>query len=76
MYLIVLNYDSGNIDIIRDVPEDIENLEDFVVDVLGYHLTDVEYMLTSEDNVFNIVDYDEEDNTLIDKGFDYVGSKW
>ena len=76
MYLIVLNYDSGNIDIIRNVPEDIENLEDFVVDVLGYHLEEVEYMLTSEDNVFNIVDYDEEDNTLIDKGFDYVGSKW
>lgn len=76
MYLIVLNYDSGNIDIIRNVPEDIKNLEDFVVDVLGYHLTDVEYMLTSEDNVFNVVDYDEEDNTLIDKGFDYVGSKW
>ena len=76
MYLFVFNYDSGNIDVIRNVPEDIENIEDFVVDVLGYHPTDVEYMLTDGDNVFNILDYNEQTESLIDKGFDYIESKW
>lgn len=76
MYLFIFDYESGNIDIVRNVPDNIEDLESFVIDVLGYHATSVEYMLTEEDNVFNIMDYNPEDESVVDKGFDYIGSKY
>ncbi len=76
MYLFVLDFASGNIDVVRNIPDNIEDIEDFVVDVLGYHLDNIEYMLTNEDNVFNIVDYDDQDGSLVDKGFDYIENKF
>lgn len=76
MYLFVLDFASGNIDVVRNIPDNIEDIEDFVVDVLGYHLDNIEYMLTDEDNVFNIVDYNDQDGSLVDKGFDYIENKF
>ena len=76
MYLFVFDYETGNIDIIRDVPENINDLESFVTDVLGYHLTSVEYMLTDEENLFNVMDYDKDDYSLIDVASDYICNKF
>lgn len=76
MYLFVFDYETGNIDIIRDVPENIDDIESFVTDTLGYHLTSVEYMLTKEENIVNIIDYDEKDYSLIDVYSDYIYNKF
>lgn len=75
MYLFVFDYESGNIDVVRNVPENIEDLESFVSDTLCYHLSNVAYMLTKGDNVFNIVDYNSDDS-ITDKGFDYIECKF
>ena len=76
MYLFVFDYETGNIDIIRDVPENIDDIESFVTDVLGYHLTSVEYMLTKDENIINVTDYDEKDYSLIDVYSDYIYNKF
>lgn len=78
MYLFVFNYESGNIDVIKDVPENMEdNIENFVIDELGYNLNDFDCILTEGDNVFNILKYNKEDNSVIDTGlFDYIETKF
>lgn len=78
MYLFVFNYNSGNIDVVTNVPEDIkDNIEDFVINELGYSLNDFDCMLTESDNVFNILKYNKEDNSVVDTGlFDYIETKF
>lgn len=76
MYLFIFDYESGNIDIVRNIPDNIEDLESFVIDVLGYHATSVEYMLTEGDNVFNIMDYNSDNESVVDKAFDYIENKF
>jgi hypothetical protein len=41
MKLVVLDYEFGKIDVINNIPNDIENLEDFVYNTLNYKDSEV-----------------------------------
>lgn len=77
MYLIVLDFETGNIDVIRELPEDIDDIEYFVEYILGYDLQEVSYMLVNpDDSIFNILDFNNNDDTLTDKGHCYISEKF
>ena len=44
----VLNYNTGVVDIVRNVPDDIT--PEFVYDKLGYHESEVAWMATDDNN--------------------------
>ena len=54
MTLVVLDYEYGNIHYIKNIPENIENLEDFVYNTLGYKDSEVSWILL-EDNFRPII---------------------
>lgn len=77
MYLFILDFETGNIDVIRNVPEDIKDIEYFVESTLGYDLSEVSYMLVDpDDSIFNILDFNSSDNFLINKGYCYISEKF
>lgn len=77
MYLIVLDFETGNVDVIRELPEDIDDIEYFVEYILGYDLQEISYMLVNpDDSTFNILDFNNNDNTLTDKGYCYISEKF
>ena len=49
MTLVVLDYECGNIHYIKNIPENIENLEDFVYNTLGYKDSEVSWILLEDD---------------------------
>ncbi len=49
MQLIVLNYEEGCVDIIKNIPSNIEDIENFVCNTLGYKDTVVNYMVVTDD---------------------------
>lgn len=51
MVLIVLNYELGSVDIIRSVPDDIEDLSDFVYTTLGYKESEICWMAVEDEFV-------------------------
>ena len=51
MVLIVLNYELGDVDIVRSVPDDIDDYSDFVYNILGYKESEVSWMLVEDDLV-------------------------
>ena len=55
MILAVLNYEYGNVEFVSNISEDIENLDDFVYDVLGYKESEIAWMLVDDD--FRILKY-------------------
>lgn len=48
MVLIVLNYELGDVDVIRSIPDDIDDYSDFVYNVLGYKESEVSWMLVED----------------------------
>lgn len=77
MYLFILDFETGNIDVIRELPEDIDDIEYFVESTLGYDLSEVSYMLVDpDDSVFNILDFNSNDDSLINKGHCYISEKF
>lgn len=56
--LVVLNYGVGNVDIINNIPADIENLEDFVYNKLNYKDSEVSWILLEDDSRTNYYTYD------------------
>lgn len=58
MVLIVLNYEFGDVDVIRSVPDDIDDYSDFVYNVLGYKESEVSWMLVEDDLVIANWRYD------------------
>ncbi len=77
MYLFILDFETGNIDVIRNLPENIEDIEYFVEYTLGYKLSEVSYMLVDpDDSIFNILDFNNNDDTLTDRGYCYISEKF
>ena len=58
MVLIVLNYELGDVDIIRSIPDDIDDYSDFVYNVLGYKESEVSWMLVEDGLVIANWKYD------------------
>ena len=58
MKLIVLNYGVGNVDIINNIPTNIENLEDFVYNKLNYKDSEVSWILLEDDSRIDYYTYD------------------
>lgn len=58
MKLVVLNYGVGNVDIINNIPTDIENLEDFVYNKLNYKDSEVSWILLEDDSRIDYYTYD------------------
>lgn len=76
MYLFILDFETGNIDVIRNLPENIKDIEYFVEYTLGYKLSEVSYMLVDpDDSIFNILDFNNDD-TLTDRGYCYISEKF
>ena len=59
MQVVVLNYELGNVEIVRNVPENIENLEDFVYNTLCYKDSEVSWILLEDDFLTILYTYDE-----------------
>ncbi len=59
MQVVVLNYELGNVEIVRNVPENIENLEDFVYNTLCYKDSEVSWILLEDDFQTILYTYDE-----------------
>lgn len=59
MELIILNYELGDVELIRNVPENIENLDDFVYNILKYKESEVSWMLLEDDFRTILYTYDE-----------------
>lgn len=76
MYLFIFDYELGNIDIVRNVPSDIDDIESFVTDNLGYHITNIEYMLTEDDNIINVIDYNKDEDSLKYKDLFVINKKF
>lgn len=54
MVLIILNYDIGSVDIIRNIPDDIEDTSDLVYNTLGYKESEISWMIVDgEDLIIN-----------------------
>ena len=71
MYLLVFDYELGDLHVYRNVPEDIEDLEEFVSIDLGYHLDEVEYMTMEEDNAIYYYTYNSD--KVIENGMSFAG---
>lgn len=71
MYLLVFDYELGDLHVYRNIPDDIEDLEEFVSINLGYHLDEVEYMTMEEDNAVYYYTYNNEEFT--ENGMSFVG---
>jgi hypothetical protein len=74
VYLLVFDYELGDLHVYRNIPDNIEDLEEFVSMELGYHLDEVEYMTTEEDNGIYYFTY--KDGVIKSDGADYVGQKF
>lgn len=69
MKLVVLNYEFGNIDVIKNIPENIENLEDFVYDKLRYKDSEVSWILLEDDSRTIYYTYDSGDVIFDNENF-------
>jgi len=58
MKLVVLDYEFGKIDVINNIPNDIENLEDFVYNTLNYKDSEVSWILLEDDSRVDYYTYD------------------
>ena len=59
MILIVLDYEWGCIDAIKNIPGDIEDLDTFVYNTLGYKDSEVSWILLEDDFRTTLYTYDE-----------------
>lgn len=59
MKLIILNYELGCVDIIRNLPDNIENWEDFVYNTLDYKDSEISWILLKDDYSTNLYTYDK-----------------
>lgn len=69
MRLIILNYCTGGVDVIRDVPDDIDNLSYFIEVTLGYKESEIEWMTLNYDSCLEFYDYNKNSKTLKYTGF-------
>ena len=67
MKLIILNYNTGDVDIIRYLPDDIDNLSFFIETTLGYNEDEIAWMTGNDDTVINIATWDN--GQLINEGW-------
>ena len=58
MKAVILNYGIGNIDVIKNIPDNIENLEDFVYNKLNYKDSEVSWILLEDDSRIDYYTYD------------------
>ena len=59
MKLIILNYELGCVDIIKNLPDNIENWEDFVYNTLDYKDSEISWILLEDDYSTNLYTYDK-----------------
>ncbi len=71
MKLIILNYNTGDVDVIRDLPDDIDNLSFFIETTLGYNEDEIAWMTGNDDNVINIATWNN--GQLINEGWESLG---
>ena len=60
MILAVLDYQLGCIDIIRNIPENIEEIENFVYNELDYKDSEISWILLEDDFQTNLYTYDSD----------------
>lgn len=53
MRLLILNYNTGDVDVIRELPDNIDNLSFFIKTTLGYNEDEIAWMVVDEDTVIN-----------------------
>ena len=68
MKLIILNYNTGDVDVIRYLPDDIDNLSFFIETTLGYNEDEIAWMTADNDTVLNIATWDN--GKLINEGWE------
>lgn len=57
MQLIVLDYETGKVQIIKNIPNDITDTEDFVYNKLGYKNSVISWMFMKDGNNIYKIDY-------------------
>lgn len=48
MYLYVFNYSTNQIDFYSGFPDDVDNVEDYLDTILGYHLSEIAWMINDK----------------------------
>lgn len=66
MKLIILNYNTGDVDVIRDLPDNIDNLSFFIETTLGYNEDEIAWMV-GNDAIINYASW--HNGELINDGF-------
>lgn len=57
MQLIVLDFETGKVQIIKNIPNDITDYEDFVYNKLGYKNSEISWMMMKDGNNVYKIDY-------------------
>lgn len=66
MTLIILNYNTGDIDVIRELPDNIDDLSFFIETRLGYNEDEIAWMIC-DGTIINYATWS--DDGLINDGF-------
>mgnify|MGYP007101861455 CR=1 FL=1 len=72
MKLIILNYNTGDIDIIRNLPDNINDLSFFIED-FGYNEDEISWMTCDDYSRVNYFTWEgDRKSELISNGFEYL----
>ena len=74
MYVIISNLVMGEIDILRDVPEDCGDIEQYLKDILHYDTNHIQWFTAENDTPINY--FDVKNNEIILRGYDYIENKF
>ena len=73
MKLIVLNYNTGDVDIIRDLPDDIDDLSFFIETELAYNEDEICWMVLNDDSRLNYSTWKgDRIDCLTNNGYEYI----
>ena len=74
MKLVILDYATGSIDVIKNVPNNIENFDDFLYNILEYKQSQVSWILLKDDARVNYYTYDSGD--VIYDNENFIDDDW